>query len=74
MVVLMPLLAWIVQDASLLSAIASLEINIIGEVIEEMEDKEKLITELRNKVSQTTASEGNTLTKQEVCIHDHLIM
>ena len=69
MLVLMPLLAWIVQDASLLSAIASLEINIIGEVIEEMEDKEKLVTELRNKVSQTIALEGNTLTKQEVCTH-----
>jgi hypothetical protein len=54
LVVLMPLITVIVQNASLLSAIAHLDVNIIGEVIEQSEDRHVLTDELRSKFKQRT--------------------
>jgi hypothetical protein len=51
LVVCIPLVGEIVKTASLLSAIAELEVDVIGSVLENMEDEKVLLLELREKIS-----------------------
>mmetsp|Transcript_13050 Transcript_13050/g.21342 ORF Transcript_13050/g.21342 Transcript_13050/m.21342 type:complete len:1003 (-) Transcript_13050:234-3242(-) len=52
LVVCVPLVGAIVKTASLLSAIAELEVDVIGSVLENMEDETVLLQELRDKIAR----------------------
>ena len=52
LVVCVPLVGEIVKTASLLSAIAELEVDVIGSVLENMEDEKALLLELRDKIAR----------------------
>jgi Ca2+-binding EF-hand superfamily protein len=52
LVVCVPLVGAIVKAASLLSAIAELEVDVIGSVLENMEDETVLLQELREKIAR----------------------
>ena len=55
----LPLLGEIVKVSSLLEAISDLNIDTIGSVLEEMEEKQNLITELRTKILSRIVGEMN---------------
>ena len=52
LLVCIPLVGEIVKTASLLSAIAELEVDVIGSVLESMEDESTLLKELQDKIAR----------------------
>jgi hypothetical protein len=63
-VVLISLLTQTVKTASLLAAIAALDVEVIGEVLEETKERVELIKELRDKI--TCRTRGSNFTQQEL--------
>jgi Ca2+-binding EF-hand superfamily protein len=63
-VILIPLLTQTVKTASLLAAIAALDVEVIGEVLEETKERVELIKELRDKI--TCRTRGSNFTQQEL--------
>lgn len=59
LLIVLPLLGEIVKVSSLLEAIADLDIDVIGSVLEEMEDKTRLIQELRLKILSRIVGESD---------------
>lgn len=64
LLLLVPLLTQTVKTASMLAAIATLDVEVIGEVLEETEERSQLIEELRNKITRRT--KGSNLNQQEL--------
>lgn len=59
--IVMPLIGEIVKTASMLSAIAELEIDIMGSVLEDMEDQKLLLEQLRSSATNRIGVTGEAL-------------
>jgi hypothetical protein len=57
LLVVVPIIGEIVKTASLLSAIAELNVSVMGSVLEEMEARRTILTELREKIEKSLSQE-----------------
>lgn len=64
LLIVLPCIGSIVKVSSMLSAIATLNVDVIGLVLEDMEDKRSLIYELQEKVKSRI--KGEQATRQEI--------
>jgi hypothetical protein len=57
LLVAVPIIGEIVKTASLLSAIAELDVSVMGSVLEEMEARQTILSELKEKIERSLAHE-----------------